>query len=460
VPALSRARLELPGVTYARPRGGLRRDLRLSIGDAAGYGAMAGLAEVYLPAFGLALGLSPVLAGLIASAPMLAGGLIQLLAPRAIPRVRSLRRWVVGCMVVQALAFAPLVALALAGTPSAAVVFASAGLYWAAGMSATAAWNPWMARIVPERIRSAFFGRRQGVGQATMLVGLIGAGVALTAVAGTAHVLEVYAAMFALALVARLGSAVMVARQGVGVDPAPRRRMRFRSIPPRLRGTGRASMLAYIVAAIGAAGISGPFLTPFLLHHEGYSYGAYAIFTAMIVVAKIGALPLIGRAIERFGVRRVLTISALGITPVPLFVIISTALPWLLVVQIYAGIVWAGFELGLLMALFDANDDAERTTMQSALSGLQSIATAGASFVGGAILGSLGEGADAYFWVFVASAVARFAAVVLLVHGLPAQLARFPQRLVRGAWTIAIRPWGGTIVQAFVEGLGKLGRRP
>ena len=97
------------------PAGGVRRDLRLSLGDAAGYGVMAGVAEVYLPAFALAIGLSPVSAGLVASVPLLAGGLLQLLAPRAIARVASMRRWVAASMIVQALAFVPLIAVALLG---------------------------------------------------------------------------------------------------------------------------------------------------------------------------------------------------------------------------------------------------------------------------------------------------------------------------------------------------------
>src|SRR4051794_24712095 len=107
---------------------------------------MAGVAEVYLPAFGLALGMSPVLAGLLASVPLLAGGVLQLVAPRVIQRVRSLRRWVAVCMAVQALAFLPLLFVALSGRVATPIVFASASLYWAAGMAASAGWTPWTAR--------------------------------------------------------------------------------------------------------------------------------------------------------------------------------------------------------------------------------------------------------------------------------------------------------------------------
>lgn len=441
-----------------RPPGGVRRDLRLSVGDGAGYGVMAGVAEVYLPAFALAIGLSPVAAGLVAAVPLLAGGLLQLLAPRAIARVASMRAWVAGTMVIQALAFAPLILIAVLGIASTAIVFASAAIYWAAGMAASAAWNPWMARIVPARIRGKFFGRRQGVVQATMLAGLVGAGGALHAFSGTPHIHHVYAGMFGLALIARLVCAAMIARQGAGVELAPRSRMRLRSIPPKLRGTPRASLLGYLIAAIAAASISGPFITPYILDQLRIGYAGYSVFTATVVLAKIISLPFLGRVIQRTGVRRVMTVCALAIAPIPLLYMISDALPWLILIQVFAGVAWGGFELGLLMALFDADDDAERTTMQVAFSALQAIGTAGASLIGGALLGALGSDHAAYLWVFAVSAAARLAAAVLLVRELPRVIVSLPFTMVARAWTLAIRPWGGTIIRPFIEGIGKLRR--
>jgi MFS family permease len=413
---------------------------------------MAGVAEVYLPAFALALGMPPVLAGLVATVPLLAGGLLQLLAPRAIAKLPSLRRWVVACVIVQALSFVPLIIVALSGTLASPIVFGSAALYWAAGMGASAGWNPWMARVVPEKIRGKFFGRRQGLVQATMLAGLIGAGAGLHGVARV-HVLDVYACMFAIALVARLWCAFMLARMGDGVDITPRRRMRLRSIPNKLRGTPRASLLAYLVVAGSAATISGAFVTPYLLHHEQLDYAPYAVFTAMIVISKIVFSAPLGRLIQRVGVRRVLSGCALGIAPIPLMYIASDWYPWLLFIQFYGGIVWGGFELGALIALFDAGDDSERTTLQVAYGALQAVGNASASFVGGALLASLGSGQTAYLWVFLVSAVARLLAALLIVKNLPRLIVRLPATIIVGAWTLAIRPWGGTIVRPFIEGI-------
>ena len=66
--------------------------------------------------------------------------------------------------------------------------------------------------------------------------------------------------------------------------------MRLRSIPPRLRGTPRATLLGYLLAALAATAISGPFLTPYLLVHEHIGYARYCVFTAAIVIVKIASV--------------------------------------------------------------------------------------------------------------------------------------------------------------------------
>jgi MFS family permease len=230
-------------------------------------------------------------------------------------------------------------------------------------------------------------------------------------------------------------------------------------VPPRLRGTPRAPLLAYLIAAGAAAAISGPFLTPFLLVQEKLDYVEYSVFTATILITKVAVLPLVSRYVRRVGVARLLSSSALAIAPIPFLWLVSGSYWWFLVIQVYAGIAWAGFELGLLLALFDAEDDAERTTMQVMFSALNATGTAGASLIGGVLLAQLGGDHHAYLTVFVISGIARFAAAVLVVRELPKVLLRLPVTVVVSAWTLGIRPWGGTIVRPIVEGLGKLARR-
>lgn len=58
---------------------------------------MVGCGETYLPAFALAAGFGPVAAGLVATIPLLAGAIAQLITPLAVVRLGTNRGWVVAC---------------------------------------------------------------------------------------------------------------------------------------------------------------------------------------------------------------------------------------------------------------------------------------------------------------------------------------------------------------------------
>jgi hypothetical protein len=77
-----------PSAAVARARSpralDLQKNLRASVGDGTCYGLMVGLGETYLPAFVLAVGLGEVTAGLAASLPQLAGGIMQMISPCAV----------------------------------------------------------------------------------------------------------------------------------------------------------------------------------------------------------------------------------------------------------------------------------------------------------------------------------------------------------------------------------------
>jgi len=196
-----------------RPPSRLRRDLRLITGDGVAVALMIGLGEANLAAFALALGFSEVKAGLLTTLPLLAGSVIQLITPRAVKRVGSLKRWVTGCVFAQAFALLPLTIAALVGAIPGSLLVMLASLYWAAGMSAGPPWNTWVGAIVPERVRARYFGFRSRLLQMGVVIGLAITGVVLEL--GDRHDRELlgFAVIFALAMAARLFSSQLMIRQ-------------------------------------------------------------------------------------------------------------------------------------------------------------------------------------------------------------------------------------------------------
>ena len=80
----------------------LRRNLKAMNADGFSFSVMVGIAETYLPAFVLARGLGEFNAALIATVPVLLGSILQLLAPMALQRLKSYRRFVVMAASIQA----------------------------------------------------------------------------------------------------------------------------------------------------------------------------------------------------------------------------------------------------------------------------------------------------------------------------------------------------------------------
>ncbi len=162
----------------------LRLNLALSTTEASAYGAMVGLGETYLPAFALAMGMGEVTAGLVASVPLLIGGILQTVSPQAIKLIGSYKRWILLTAAIQCLSLVPLVIAALLGRISPLGLFVVASVYWFGGLAVGPAWNTWIGHIVPSSIRSRFFAYRIRWAQLLTFSGFIVGGVLLESYIG------------------------------------------------------------------------------------------------------------------------------------------------------------------------------------------------------------------------------------------------------------------------------------
>lgn len=394
-----------------------RRDLNAMLGDGAAYSVMVGVGENYLPAFALALGMGEVIAGLIACVPLLAGATLQLVSPYGVRRVGSYRRWVAGCAAVQAASFLPLIAAALVGKIPVPLLFLLAGSYWGAGMSTGPAWSTWATSIVPARIRPRFFAYRTRVSQAGVLVGFVGGGISLQYGQSIGRPLEAFALIFAIASVCRFISSRLLATHSESIRPASGMPIvGRREVLCRLRNRGEGKLLVYLWTMYATAQIAGPFFTPFILGQLQYSYATYMLILATSILAKALSTPLLGRFAHRYGSRQLMIAGGVLMIPLPLFWLFSAAVPYLLCVQILAGVSWAAFELAIVLMSFDCIPASHRTSMLTAYNFGYAIASVAGSLVGGAILKLCGENHLAYLVVFAVSAAGRLLTLPLLRH--------------------------------------------
>lgn len=376
---------------------------------------MVGLGETYFPAFVLALGLGEIAAGLIASVPLLAGAILQMISPWAVARLGSNRRWVVTCVVLQAASFLPLVGAALAGHMSTVGVFAAVSLYWAAGLGAGPAWNTWMETVVPFRVRAPFFAMRTRIGQVGVLLGFVGGGLALQYGKNQGQVLMAFAAIFAIAAVCRFMSSRYLRKQtepsGNSGDQAA---VGLGELLTRIRAGRSERTLMYFLAVQIAVQISGPYFSPFMLKQLRMSYLAYMALLATSFVAKIATLSLWGRVAARLGARKLLWIGGVGIMPVAGLWLYADSFAGLVALQFLAGSMWAAYELAMFLLFFETVRREERTSILTIFNLANAVALVIGALFGGAVLKALDSSREAYLLLFGISSFARAATLLVL----------------------------------------------
>ena len=420
----------------------LRKDLIAGHVEGAAWGGMVGLGESYLPAFALAVGLGEITAGLVASVPLLAGGLMQTVSPMAVRRLGSYKRWVLVCALAQALSFLPMIFAAARGHVSTTGILLVAAAYWASGLATGPAWNTWMGSLVPGPVRSRYFAHRTRASQVAVLVGFVIGGCLLQVSNryGSTHV--AFLTLFVAASACRLVSLALLAVQSEPVAlRTSMRRARSRKILSRLRDPCTRRLLLYLVAVQGATQIAGPFFTPFMFEKLRFSYAEYVALIATVYLTKIVALPTLGSVAHRLGALRLLWLGGIGIVPLPALWIFSGHFGWLLCAQAFSGVFWGAYELGFFLMFFDSIPEGERTEVLT-LYNLGNTATwVLGSAIGGLLLYGLGTDRLVYLLLFGLSSAGRLVALPLL-RGVSVTMSSPCTIAVR---TVGIRPIDASI---------------
>jgi MFS family permease len=428
----------------------LRRNLRASLVDGAAFSVMVGAGETYLPAFVLAMGMGEVVAGLVATVPLLAGAVLQLASPAAVRLLGSHRLWVVLCAAIQAASFFPLAVAAYVGRIPAPAIFLIAAVYWGAGLATGPAWNTWVGTIIPSRIRTRYFARRTRLSQLAVLVGFLGAGITLETCAGIGRTMHAFCVLFVVAGVSRLVSAHFLARQSEPVPlAAGQRDVPVGELIGRFRQRGDARLLLYMLSVQTGIWIAAPYFTPYMLRQLTLDYSRYAVLIAAAYVARIVSLPLLGSLAHRFGALRLLWIGGTGIVPLAGLWIVSESYLYLLVVQLGAGVAWAAYELATFLLFFETIPEDERTSVLTTFNLANASAQVSGSVLGGVLLNMLGENHAAYYVVFGVSSVVRALTLLPL-----ARVVRAPSEVVPMATrTVAVRPSAGGLDQPVLASL-------
>lgn len=335
----------------------IKKGLSFIIRDGLATQAMVTLTSgIFLVAFGLQLGASNTVIGLLAAIPPLAE-LIQMPAISIVENVRN-RRLICVCASIVARLFWIVIALIpflFGPTAAVPVLIISLVLYGSISAISHCSWNSWMRDFVPQDILGSFFSRRMSLSLALGIVLSLVASALIDFIQrnpayppGTA-----YSVIFIGGFIAGLIGIWYMSRIP---EPLMKESTKVRTLD-QIRSTFRDENFCRLIAFLGAwnfaVNLAAPFFTVYLLVMLDFDITVVIIFAVLSQVSSVLSYGMWGRIADRFSNKSILRVSG------PLFMICILGwtfttmptrhlltIPLLIVLHILMGVSTAGVTLG------------------------------------------------------------------------------------------------------------------
>lgn len=370
----------------------VERSLDASIKDGTAFAVMTGLGDAsYVAACALFLGASESAVALLVTIPVFLGACAQLLAPALIERTGRRKRIFVAGSAAQAACWVPMLAAPLVGPPYGFwLLFGGFVLSFASVHVGIPAWTSVMGDLVPPAQRGCFFGRRSALALTLQLAAMIVGGVGLAVYERAGHESLGYALLFGGAMAARIVSVSYLVRMAEPpLAHRPEDRFTLWQFLRRLPESNFARFALFVACLNFSAHFAGCLFVPYWRKTLGYDYVEYMGVVSAVLLVQIPALPLWGRASDRFGNKRVLVATSIGIALLPLLWLASGHLAWAVFLQLWSGFCWSGFNQSVSNFLLDAVTPGKRARCTAYLNLLLNF---------GVLLGGL-AGSSAITWV-------------------------------------------------------------
>lgn len=335
---------------------GMKRGQRYGLRDGFFYAVSQGGGESYLSAFALVFHATPLQIGLLSAIPQTLGVWAQFISVWLLHRLQARRPVILVGMVAQMLMWGPLLALPWAFPAYGPwLVIGCALAYFTMGHIVIPAWNSLMTDLVQSHHWGSYFSQRARVMTVTQFLALVGGGVLLHWAEGMGRPFIGFGVLFLFASAARAASALMLARVDESVVPILPK-LDISLLPSRqwIHSKNFGKFLLFSGSFHAAVLVAGPYFVIYLLQDLQWSYLEYTGWLASGVLGQILTFPLWGRMSDRYGNKALIRWCGMFVPVLPMLYLFHTAVPYLVIVNFFGGVLWSGMALGLQNFVFHA----------------------------------------------------------------------------------------------------------
>jgi len=381
---------------------------------------MIGIIDYYLIPFALFLGATAPQIGLLVAIPNLVASVFQLFAVRAVHAAGNRLRLLVMGLGIQSAFLIPVGFLAYHHAPYALpLLILLTTVYKTIGGLITPAWGSLVSEYLPPHRRGHYFGWR------SRLVGVAGVG-SVCFWGLFLYLLKKYATqntgfliLFLAAAAARLIGLFFMSRMtDLPLQRSHETEFTFWMFLRRFRESNFVRFVFYTASITFTTFIASPFFSVHMLRDLKFNYVSYMAVSMASVIGSLVSFPIWGRHADSVGNAKILKITSLLVPLIPILWLIPRHAVPLVIIELFSGVVWGGFNLCATNFIFDAVSPAKRVRCL----GYFNLINGGAIFAGSLVGGFLAKRIPPFLgmpllWLFVLSAAGRFLAHFLLSRG-------------------------------------------
>lgn len=337
------------------------QSLRYSFLDGLFASVMVGLTVNYTIPFALALGANNFQIGLLNSIPQLFGSLVQIKSADFAERRRSRVRFITNFVLLQAffwLLAGILPPILVHNRIQLFIILITLNTVFVSAI--VPVWLSLMSDTVDKARYGEYFAWRGRILGFVTLVSSFIAGFFLFAFAQS-QVLA-FATLFIIAGISRFLSGYYLSRMAdVPITVSPEKRFSYFEFIKRTPESNFVRFSLFVAGINFATFLAAPFFSVYMLKELRFPYSTYTIINTGAAISGLLLLPFWGRYADRYGNVKILKTCAFFLPLIPILWIFSSSVPYLIIINVFAGYIWAGFNLCAVNFIFDAASPEVRT---------------------------------------------------------------------------------------------------
>lgn len=364
---------------------------RFGIRDGLFQAVTQGGGEQYLSAFALLLHATPFHLSILSAIPQLLGAWAQIVSVKVSHWFPNRKSQVFWGIIGQSVSWIPILALPLLWPQLGPwLLIAGVAMYFTFTHFTSPAWNSLITDLLQSNERGTYFARRSRVMAMTSFLALCLGGALLSVFEHRQLLWVGFAVMFLTAGLCRSASALSLMKvtdlpqPELGDNPTGFRAFLRTGVSKNFRQFLLFSSLMHLAVLI-----AGPFFVIYVLQDLHLAYWEYGTWLAAGIIGQFVTLPAWGQFGDRFGNKALLTFTGLIVAVLPMLYLLSTAWPFLVTVNFFGGVVWAGLGLGLNNYVFDVVQPTDRAKAVAVSSLVNAIGWAMGTLIGSWLIGAV-----------------------------------------------------------------------